>query len=299
MREMTVTGSTAIAAMEQHLGELRPRLHRYCARMTGSVIDAEDVVQEACIKAIGALQSGTTVGQIEAWLFRIAHRTALDFLRRRTRRADLEIEADWEALADPVLVVEERQDVTASLRAFMRLPALQRSSVILMDVLGYSLQEIVIITDSTLPAVKSALHRGRGNLRRLAAEPEGEPLPQLNPADQQRLSHYVNRFNARDFDTVRNMLADDVRLDLVNRLELKGRGEVENYFTNYSRMTEWHLTTGFIEQRPAILVTATDAPGQDPLYFILLNWSAGQLGTIRDFYHARYVMADAAWRYLP
>jgi len=44
----------ANAAFDQLLGELRPKLHRYCARMTGSVIDGEDVLQEAVVKAIEA-----------------------------------------------------------------------------------------------------------------------------------------------------------------------------------------------------------------------------------------------------
>src|SRR3982074_1742169 len=65
------------------LGELRPKLHRYCARMTGSVVDGEDVVQEALVKAIEAFPQAGAIGYPEGWLFRIAHNTALDFLRRR------------------------------------------------------------------------------------------------------------------------------------------------------------------------------------------------------------------------
>src|ERR1700756_4491250 len=67
------------------LGELRPRLHRYCARMTGSVIDGEDVVQETMLKAMEAASAAGPVSNPEGWLFRIAHHAALDFLRRRMR----------------------------------------------------------------------------------------------------------------------------------------------------------------------------------------------------------------------
>lgn len=70
---------------EALLARMRPKLHRYCARMVGSVIDGEDVLQDALIKAMEALQSVTPVNT-EGWLFRIAHNTALDFLRRRNRR---------------------------------------------------------------------------------------------------------------------------------------------------------------------------------------------------------------------
>jgi RNA polymerase sigma-70 factor, ECF subfamily len=65
--------------VEQLLGELRPRLHRYCARMTGSVIDGEDVVQETLLKAMEAAPAAGPIANPEGWLFRIAHHAALDF----------------------------------------------------------------------------------------------------------------------------------------------------------------------------------------------------------------------------
>ena len=71
-------------SLDRLLVELRPKLHRYAARMTGSVIDGEDVVQEALAKAIEA--PAEPVANPEGWLFRIAHNAALDFLRRRARR---------------------------------------------------------------------------------------------------------------------------------------------------------------------------------------------------------------------
>jgi RNA polymerase sigma-70 factor (ECF subfamily) len=75
---------------ERLLSELRPKLHRYCARMTGSAVDGEDVVQDSMIKAFNALQEVGVIDNPEGWLFRIAHNTALDFLRRRARADDAE-----------------------------------------------------------------------------------------------------------------------------------------------------------------------------------------------------------------
>src|ERR1700716_1009137 len=118
----------------------------------------------------------------------------------------------------------------------MRLPVAQRASVILMDVLGCSLQEICEVMDFSLPAVKAALHRGRSQLRELAAEPDDLPQPKMSAADRDRLGTYVAHFNARDFDAIRAMISDDVRLDLVNRRRLKGRVEVSSYFGNYSKV---------------------------------------------------------------
>src|ERR1043165_5944131 len=151
--------STDREAFDRLLGELRPKLHRYCARMTGSVIDGEDVLQDALIKAIEAFDR--TVTHPEAWLFRIAHNAALDHLRRRARQEARHADEDPDMLIDPDAPAEDRLAAAASLRTFMRLPVAQRSSVILMDVLGYSLDEIGIVTQMTVPAVKAALHRGR------------------------------------------------------------------------------------------------------------------------------------------
>lgn len=149
------------------LGELRPKLHRYCARMTGSVIDGEDVVQEALVKAIEAIPGAEAIVNPEGWLFRIAHNAALDFLRRRARQQIYRSDEDPDMIVDPTTAADDRAIAAASLRTFMRLPAAQRSSVVLMDVLDYSLEEIGGVMDSGIPAVKAALHRGRARLREL------------------------------------------------------------------------------------------------------------------------------------
>ncbi|BCH09236.1 hypothetical protein MesoLj131c_34940 [Mesorhizobium sp. 131-3-5] len=163
----------------------------------------------------------------------------------------------------------------------------------MMDVLGYSLQEISATLDTSIPAVKAALHRGRDRLRQIAHEPDDRPLPRLGAAERQLLNAYIDRFNARDFDAVRDMLAEEVRLELVAKTRLNGRKEVGTYFGNYSRVRDWHLAPGFVENRPAILVRDPNDPTARPAYFILLAWHDGRLAAIRDFRHARYI-ADSA-----
>jgi len=275
------------------LVSLRPKLHRYSARMVGSAIDGEDVVQEALVKAIEAFSRMTAVSNIESWLFRIVHNSALDFLRQRLRQQRLAGDEDLAMIADPIDAVHQRQAAAAGLRAFMQLPIAQRSSVILMDVLGYSLEEIGGITGSTVPAVKAALHRGRERLREAMEEPDDRQLPALSEADRVRLPAYVDRFNARDFDAIRNMLADDVRLELVNKTRMRGRREVSRYFGNYASMHDWQLRVGFVDGRPAILATDPNDSARRTTYFILLHWMAEGIGTIRDFRHARYVIETA------
>jgi RNA polymerase sigma-70 factor, ECF subfamily len=284
---------TSHEAFDRLLTSLRPKLHRYCARMVGSGIDGEDVVQEALLKAVEAFPGAVAIGNVEAWLFRIAHNTALDFLRSRARQQRFVGDEDMAMIADPVDEIHQRQAAAAALRTFMRLPVAQRSSVILMDVLGYSLEEIGGITGSSIPAVKAALHRGREGLRAAAQEPDDRSPPILTEAERGRLLAYVEHFNARDFDAVRNMLAEDVRLELVNKTRLKGRTEVGRYFGNYAGARDWQFQLGFVDRRPAIVASDPNDPARQPTYFILLHWTMGHVDIIRDFRHARYVMEAA------
>src|SRR6185437_1262907 len=187
----------AAADLAGLLARMRPKLHRYCARMTGSVIDGEDIVQDALIKAVESFDAAEPIGNPEGWLFRIAHNTALDLLRRRHRQDTLHAAEEIDMIADPMDAVISRQIAGASLRTFMRLPVAQRSSVILMDVLGCSLNEVCEVMDFSLPAVKAALHRGRTRLRELAEEPDDLPQPALSAAERDRLGAYVAHFNAR------------------------------------------------------------------------------------------------------
>jgi RNA polymerase sigma-70 factor, ECF subfamily len=293
---MTVVHETSAFDIERLLVTMRPRLHRYCARMVGSVIDGEDVLQDALIKAVEAHASAGLIGNPEGWLFRIAHNTALDFLRRRHRLEALRSDAEMDMIVDQLDTVESRQIAATSLRTFMRLPVAQRSSVILMDVLGCSLKEICEVMDCSLPAAKTFLHRGRAQLRDIAAEPDDVPQAQLSDADRARLGAYVAHFNARDFDAIRAMIADDVRLDLVSKTRMRGKAEVSRYFGNYAKVTDWHLVPGLVEGRPAILVFDPGARDAGPKYFMLLGWSAGQVATIRDFRHAPYVIDGADYR---
>ena len=284
------------ANLDGLLAEMRPQLHRYCARMVGSVIDGEDVLQDALIKAVESFSPQGGIGNPRGWLFRIAHNTALDFLRRRNRQHALRSAEEVDMIADPADAVSSREIAGAGLRTFMRLPLVQRSSVILMDVLGCSLREVCEVMDSSLPAVKAALHRGRAQLRELAAQPDDLPHPQLSQAERDRLGAYVANFNARDFDAIRAMIADDVRLDLVNKTRLNGKTEVSGYFGNYSKARDWHLMPGLVEGRPAILVFDPEQPGTAPKYFMLLQWSGGKVADIRDFRHAPYVIDGAEYR---
>jgi RNA polymerase sigma-70 factor, ECF subfamily len=282
--------------LDRLLAAMRPKLHRYCARMVGSVIDGEDVLQDALVKAVEAFRAAQPLHHPEGWLFRIAHNAALDFLRRRNRQAAIFSQAELDMIADEMDAVTSRQIASASLRTFMRLPETQRACVILSDVLGCSLQEVCDVTDASLPAVKASLHRGRARLRELAQEPEDAPQPALSETERAQLAAYVTHFNARDFDAIRAMIADDIRLDLVNKTRMRGKAEVSRYFGNYSGVSDWRLVPGLVEGRPAILVFDPNDADGPPKYFMLLGWDRDKVATIRDFRYAPYIIDGAEYR---
>jgi len=280
-------------AMVDWMGAMRPRLHRYAARMMGSVFDGEDVVQDAMTKAAEALKAGTEVARGEAWLFRITHNAALDALRQRRRQEARDAMAI--EIGQSGDEADQRIAVETGLGTFLNIAPAQRSCVILIDILGHSLVEAGGVLEMTVPAVKAALHRGRTRLRSLAASEN--PARALPPAERQRLRAYADRFNAHDWDALRALLAADVKLDLVNRARLSGAPDVSVYFSQYARYTdaaEWRLTAGAAEGRPALLAhhgAALDVPS----YVILLEWRAGQIAGIRDFHFATYVMDGLDW----
>lgn len=280
------------AALEAMLAGLRPKLHRYCARMSGSVIDGEDIVQETMLKALQALDGNVLVERPEQWLFRIAHNAAQDHLRRRQRERSRMTEADMTTIEDPFAGADARLAAAASLRSFMQLSVAQRSAVILVDVLGLSLAETCEVTGATLAATKAALHRGRGELRALASMPDETVAPKLNAGDESRLRRYVDLFNARDFDAVRALIAEDIQLEVVNRTRLSGKAQASTYFGNYDRVSDWALSLGFVDGRPAILIRDPQADGA-VRGFMLVEWRGEQVIAIRDFRYAPYCVADA------
>lgn len=284
----------SVAEFEALVQAIRPELHRYCTRMIGSVIDAEDVVQEALAKAYTSLPT-TSLGTMRGWLFRITHNKAIDHLRR-TNQQHLTYLDEQALLIEEDPPLEERELVAAALATFLLLAPKQRSCVILKDVMGYSLADISELLGVAVPEIKAALHRGRTRLRELAPHVLASRHVQPSTLEQQRLAHYSERFNARDFDAVRAMLADNVELDLVNKIYCKGYASVLTYFRHYGEANDTLLAPGTVEQRPGILVYDRFTNPHEPVYFVLIQWQADKIVHIRDFRHARYVMRDVVFQ---
>jgi RNA polymerase sigma-70 factor (ECF subfamily) len=99
-------------------------------------------------------------------------------------------------------------------------------------------------------------------------------------------------FNAGGFDTLRTMLAADVRLDLVHRLKLQGPA-IGDYFGRYGQTQGWRVWPGLVEGRPVVLMQQQARDDAQPDYFVVVEWSGDCISTIRDVLFARYATADA------
>src|SRR5229473_3607197 len=142
-------------AFLETVSQLRPQLHRYCSRMTGSITDGEDVVQDALFRAYRSLDTFDDSRPLVPWLFRIAHNQCIDFLRRREVRQTAEAaaaEPDSVGPADPIGPILGR----AVEHLVLALPPKERACVLLKDVFDYSLEEIAEAVDSTVGGVKAA-----------------------------------------------------------------------------------------------------------------------------------------------
>jgi RNA polymerase sigma-70 factor, ECF subfamily len=127
-------------------------------------------------------------------------------------------------------------------------------------------------------------------LREFAAEPADISLPMLSEVMRARLVKYVEGFKTGDFDTVRAMLADDVKLDLVAKLRKRGKSEVGAYYAAYAAAQRWAYAAGVVDGRAAMLVYDREISLETPAYFVALDFDGDRVISIHDFLFARYAM---------
>lgn len=177
---------------------------------------------------------------------------------------------------------------------FLGLPVLQRSAVILKDVLDCSLEEIADTIGTSVPAVKSALSRGRSTLR-AQAKPDVAPwrdLPETSLSERALLDRYCSLFNARDWLGVQNLLSEECRLDLVAKAERRGKIQVSKYFANYAG-EDTRVAVAKAEGREVLAVYRPAASAQ-PTYIISLDWHGERVWLIRDYRYVPYLVDGLA-----
>src|SRR5262245_52617336 len=277
-------------AFLETISQLRPQLHRYCARMTGSITDGEDVVQDALFRAYRSLDTYDDSRPLAPWLFRIAHNQCIDFLRRRGVRVEAETGA-----AEPDFVPQHELAMprtgTAIEHLVLNLPPKERACVLLKDVFDYSLDEIAELVNSTVGGVKAALNRGRS---KLAALPQPSAAKRtVSPELSRLLRLYVERFNRRDWDGVRELVSADARLNVADRF--LGRLDESGYFGVYERWpVPLRWTTGEVDGQQVIIIEGQSPEGWVPQAIVDVEVVDGRIARIRDYVHCPWLLPAAS-----
>lgn len=288
LRKALREGHTRFA---EKVAAIRPLLHRYCARMTGSVLDGEDLVQEALAQAFYGLSLSKEEIQLDRWLFTIAHHKCVDFLRARKTTTDVaELVDDATPIDD---ATEDRQLASQAFSGLVSsLPPRERACVILKDVLDYSLDEIAAILQTSAGAVKAALHRARSK--------RGE---WIQPAAEHRAPspeeiEYVDAFNRRDWTELQSMLEQEVRCELVGHVHLAGREAMTtSYLTTYGSLPYgWKLVFGDVDGEHAIVCLRQEGDRWTPRHAIRLEWKGDRVTRIRDYADVPYVFFEGRIR---
>ncbi len=269
--------------------QLRPSLHRYCARMTGSVMDGEDVVQEALFEAYRKLGQFDDSRPLKPWLFRIAHNRCIDFLRKRGVRVEAETAA---MVPDAVNPVEPPAlGLGRAVEHLVKsLPPKERACVLLKDVFDYSLEEIAELVDSTVGGVKAALNRGRAKLEESPGQ--SNPSRVVDPELTRIMRLYVDRFNRRDWDGVRELISADARLTVADAFA--GKLADAPYFSNYERWSmPWKLALGEVDGEPVIIILQRGTDTWTPYSVVRLDVEGHQIDRVRDYTHCPWVISMA------
>jgi RNA polymerase sigma-70 factor (ECF subfamily) len=121
----------------------------------------------------------------------------------------------------------------------------------------------------------------------LLEEEHGEPgIPATTRAE---LDRYASLFNARDWDGVRALVSDDCRLDLVSKSQRRGK-QVGMYFGRYEKED---VALRVVRLEGQLAFAAHVAGADRPAYFVLLEFEAGRVTSIRDFRYVPYIADEA------
>jgi len=272
----------------------RKELHRHCYRMTGSVDDADDILQETLFRAWRSLGTYAGRSSFRAWLYRIATNSSIDALGGKARQ---EVAIAWEGQDqglepmwlqpysdnDPAQVTEQREHIAlAFMVAIQRLPPKQRAALLLKDVLGFSVPDIAEALDTTEPAINSALQRARANIRTEAA-----PRPGTD-AETALRDQVMDAWHRADLDALTHLMASDIVLTMPpDPIRIDGPDAIVAFLVSAApdgRLDRMRLLPAQANQQPAMALYLPDNQGAyTPSALISLDITATRVSRMTAF----------------
>src|SRR3954452_24849486 len=253
------------ALTERHRRELQV----HCYRMRGSLEEAEDLTQEAFLRAWRF--RGTYAGRasVRAWLYRIATNLCLDALEKRPRTPTEDGEVPWlQPIPDDLLlaaadetdaeVVARETIELAFLVALQYVAPRARAVLILRDVLSWRARDTAELLETTEAAVNSALQRARAGLREHLPARRSEWTVDASAHDRALVAKYMEASEAGDVDALKALFADDLRFSMPPEPGVyAGRGTIVEFweaggFGDPERLGEFRCLLTFANRQPAV-----------------------------------------------
>ena len=274
----------------------RHALEVHCYRILGSAYDAEDIAQEALLRAWRGLEQFEPRVQFQTWLYRIATNACLDELKRRRRRPepvqpfpDRPIDPTGPPTYDPAARYAIREGTELALvRAIQQLPGRQRAVLIFRDVLGWSAAEVAEVLETSVASVTSALQRARATIERQLGE---ATRPVAGPVERELLHRYVAAFERADMDGLVALLREDATLRMPPQPSLQGGLQIARFFLETvarGDLTRIRHRPTWANGRPAVTIHVRGADGAwIPHGISVLEIEAGKIAAIDAFLDPR------------
>lgn len=252
---------------------LRGDLHAFCHKLTGSIWDAEDLVQDTLLKGFGMTARGDFHGEtspvrnIKAYLFRTATNAWLDVIRKQRPQGDYG-ETQSDAGADPAATND-------AINKAMALASPQEfAAILLKDVYDFSLEEIADFIGTTAGTVKSALSRARHKMQNT------DDASVSNPEDRALVQAFVDAINSQDVDRVIDLMAETVQFKVCN----VGGGRGRKGIWTQKSLTAVKASLAQCDGQPVVLMFRD---GEDALWDVLrLECAGGSVTQIVDHCYA-------------
>jgi RNA polymerase sigma-70 factor, ECF subfamily len=258
--------------------------------MLGSWTDAEDVLQDALLRAWRGLSGFQGQASFRSWLYQVATNACLSALRTRRARSMPQLEGaptppdqpagpmveverwvepylDAAGVADLASAIEARQSVTLGfIIALQHLPARQRAVLMLCEVVGYEASEVAEILGMSTTAVESAIARARANLARARREAGVLPQSELREDDRKMLSRYKEAWESGDVNALVSLLSREATFSMPPVATwFRGKAGVRSVLTGhvFAEGGRFRFMPTTASGMPAFVVYKAWGPGQE------------------------------------